>query len=88
MKQGKATAVRLARELDACHARDVNGVGEGCGGSAGQWDYAAEMLVYLALDREISKSPVEGMRVRDVLEVQTKMRACACGFSFGRRVAP
>jgi hypothetical protein len=62
VRQGKAVAARLARWLDLRHKC------EGAGGE-GQWPYTAELLVFLALDREILKNPLEGARVADVLQV-------------------
>jgi hypothetical protein len=66
LRYGKAVAAELARRLDARAVQQRSAPG---GVDVGQWEYAAELLVFLALDREISKQPIPGVRVRDVVEV-------------------
>ena len=66
LRYGKAAAAELARKLDARTVQQRSAPG---GVEVGQWDYAAELLVFLALDRQISKQPIPGVHVSDVVEV-------------------
>ena len=68
VRYGTKVAARLAQSLDRRHGRECGRESGGRAG-AGQWAYSAELLVFLALDREISRNAIEGARVADVLEV-------------------
>lgn len=68
VRYGKKAASRLARTLDLRHGMAC-GRESGGSASAGQWAYSAELLVFWALEREISRDAIEGARVADVLEV-------------------
>jgi len=66
IRSGLTVAAKLAHTLDVRAARERAGAASS---GAGQWEYAAELLVFLALDREISKNAIDGVGIRDVLEV-------------------